>query len=407
MRQPGGLGLPRGHPNPPTNRFCSECGATLAAVNPSDQADEAMEAPGTAPGFPQPASAAPGGVTARPSWQPRAVGVAGVLLVIALIAVLVTSSKNDTASERPQADAASSVNELAEQYLRDNCDIPGDGSLEHLSTSPTDDDLTEIAFTTSEDFVGSVYMDQDSEFLDQVDCPGSAENSTEVPPEWEGVGDPVEYLVASECGFGPETRFDLTLISISDPPPGEDPTWEIGLPDGTTGRLLPNGEVECPEVPDTTTVPSAELTLRPDGLGIVNLGDPEQEAYDTLTAAFGSPTSDATEPGCAEGNVRFLQWGNLFVSMLQGTVAAYTYTDQGQALPDLASEPLTPEGIGIGSTVSDLQAAYGDQLTMQYVEYGDLGDQFQVGDGTGLNGSISGQGPSDVVLSIGANRICI
>ena len=158
-------------------------------------------------------------------------------------------------------------------------------------------------------------------------------------------------------------------------------------------------------VPDTTA-PAAGLTLRPDGFGDINLGDPEAQAFDTLVAAFGNPVSDETVPDCPEGAARFVVWGNLLVSMSGGAVVSYSYSG-GEPLAGVDADPSTPEGIRIGSTVADLQAAYGDAVTVYYEEFGALGYQFKVGDDNGLVGALSGSSSSDTVLSIGANLFCI
>lgn len=296
------VACPAGHHTSALNHFCTVCGSPLSPAPIDATGDDAVDGDAAhyhgdhAPVVAAPPkdgrlSDAPQPDAERTRWlrSPALaiVGLVGVAAVGALMAML--ASRNGSGGSSSSGGGGGTQIELARQFLLDRCDLPDDASLTHLGTLPGDNGLTEISFTTSEDFVGTVYVDANSGFLDEVDCPGSADGDIEVPPEWEGVGDPVEYLVASECGFGPDTRFDLSLISVSDAAPGEQPTWEIGLPDGTIGRLLPSGEIECPVAssapdvpPPTPQPPSSDDPSCPDPLPPARIS-PEQAAACVMT----------------------------------------------------------------------------------------------------------------------------
>ena len=410
------VACPEGHTTGASNQFCTECGAPLsprqdegtASDNPIDdagpgatKADDHPPAPAPSPDSRLDDPPPPCGQSRwRGAPQATIVGLVGVGVVVALVAAL-AFRRGDGGGGSDGGEGVGTQVELAQQVLQERCDIPGDGSLEHLNTLPGDDELTEISFTTSEDFVGTVYVDAHSEFLDEVDCPGSAENDIEVPPEWEGVGDPVEYLVAIECGFGPETRFDLELVSISDPRPGEQTTWEIGLPDGTVGRLLPNGEVECPTPPPAAG--NEDLVLSGDGLGAVEFGDDAAEAISTVSELFGSPSSDETYSpgGCPPPVTRSVVWPDSAMVIYlsgDGEFVGYHFSGRGSAAYGL----VTSDGVALGDTLSDLTDSYGAALGLTENGF------FTVNDGTetGLEGFLSGEPQPETVDGFFAGSDC-
>ncbi len=122
----------------------------------------------------------------------------------------------------------------------------------------------------------------------------------------------------------------------------------------------------------TTATSGPSVTLRADGLGVTAFGDLPEYAVAALTVALGEPTSDATEPSfssfgtCPGTTLRAVEWGGLAVLITDGATAygveggphffAYLYRSGGD--PSL----LTQEGVGPGSSVADLRAAYGSAL---------------------------------------------
>jgi hypothetical protein len=110
--------------------------------------------------------------------------------------------------------------------------------------------------------------------------------------------------------------------------------------------------------------------LRRDGLGIVSFGDDAETAVAALESVLGPPEVDSgwEEWYCTAGLVRNLQWGGLYVLFTEGPtrwstggphLVFYSYgLEEG-------GDPLrltTPEGISLGSFVSDLEGVYGKAL---------------------------------------------
>ncbi len=107
--------------------------------------------------------------------------------------------------------------------------------------------------------------------------------------------------------------------------------------------------------------------LRADGIGALDFGDPTDLVVQTLVQEFGEPSS---EEGYVPGGhpLRYLRWEGIGLTV---RLSDYFFREDG--LEHLAGwsvwgqSPLltTAEGIGIGSTLSDLEAAYPDRVVLE------------------------------------------
>ena len=123
-------------------------------------------------------------------------------------------------------------------------------------------------------------------------------------------------------------------------------------PPGTAAATVPVGAP-----PTAATLPGQTLVLGADGLGAVRFGETAEATLATLQAALGPPSSDGPPRApCSPAITRTLAWGNLQVNLGPGFVG-YDMSLQGESR-DLRTEA----GIGRGSTVGDLQLAYGPRL---------------------------------------------
>ena len=154
------------------------------------------------------------------------------------------------------------------------------------------------------------------------------------------------------------------------------------------------------------------------GLGTVDfLADPENSIIH-ITASLGDPDFDsALVDGyqfygiCPAERIRILQWGNLEVAFAYPPdEGPYFFQWRVPARDGAGSvSPTTPQGIGLGSTVAELQAAYGDAVTVGF----DVDFQFWFFNlantafyGEGLSGAVSGGDPTDVITNVTAGQSC-
>ncbi len=130
---------------------------------------------------------------------------------------------------------------------------------------------------------------------------------------------------------------------------------------------------------DDDGAPIADLPLTPDGIGEVALGLDSETVVDQLTPLLGGPSDDTGWLDSGSGiygncpiPLRVVSWGSLATfhtgGPANGRFFAYSYGfDFGQALAGVDGRNLnltTPEGIGLGSTVAELNRL-GLPLTLQ------------------------------------------
>ena len=124
----------------------------------------------------------------------------------------------------------------------------------------------------------------------------------------------------------------------------------------------------------TTTLPeeAVEVVLRGDGLGVVVLGAPPDEAVDALTEALGAPTRDTGwEPAfseygtCPGEQIRGVEWDHLVLLFTDGE----TELGEGEHLfawRITGAPPAvgTANGFGFGATAADAEELYPGQVEL-------------------------------------------
>ncbi len=169
--------------------------------------------------------------------------------------------------------------------------------------------------------------------------------------------------------------------------------------------------------------PASDQLLLSDGLGVVRFGEPADTALPLLIDVLGrQPTDDSTTTGDMPQGfggtaVRFVSFGQLTVIISDG---AYYRDDgvmnfAGWSLDGTGpSELATPQGITLGSTIDELQTAFGDQLRLPSGPAEEVcGGAWSFGVGPsdlGFEGELSGpptDGSSSVTrLAAGAQSSC-
>lgn len=203
-------------------------------------------------------------------------------------------------------------------------------------------------------------------------------------------------------------------------------TTTTTVPETTTTTTIP--ETTTTTVPETTTTaeetttttePPESFVIRPDGIDLVFFGADADETIEQFTERLGDPDDDTGwvdqaeeyDGLCVGTLVRFATWGELELFFTDGPSAwapvgvehFASYTVLG---PDPDAGYLTSVGIGVGSTVSDVEAAYGDRAAIyEHPIYDAIFEHDPPGDGY-LFGTLTGLEDNDRVTTITGGFAC-
>ena len=183
----------------------------------------------------------------------------------------------------------------------------------------------------------------------------------------------------------------------------------------------------CSTAPDPTTTtlaaPLAVLTLTEEGLGDILVGFPPDVVLADISALSGSPDLDSgwipSEPNiygsCPGLAMRAVGWGSLVVIFITDTgdplderfytyTYGYDYSGNVGGVDPRGLDLRTETGIGIGSTVEDLEAAYGERLVVDGDTALDVWS-FQIA-GSSLQGLLDGPDPDGKITLIELTPSC-
>ena len=172
--------------------------------------------------------------------------------------------------------------------------------------------------------------------------------------------------------------------------------------------------VAAPSVPASVApsgpVAGPTLVLGREGLGVAAFGAGADDTIAAVTAVLGEPDKDSgwVEPlsigACAGEQGRFVAWGSLYLYFSDQSGFAsgephffgYSYGSESdlEAIPEGLA---TPEGIGLGTTVAFLRAAYHD-VVVEAGEEGLFPSNFYVD--ANLSGRLTGGDDDDLVTVI-------
>lgn len=248
----------------------------------------------------------------------------------------------------------------------------------------------------------------------------------------------VVALVATACSNGDatETTVPETLTTTSSVAPDTTTSSVVEttttVADTTTTTVAP--ETTTTTTSGTTTTVDTTVELTAEGIQAgptwVHFGYDDDDAVDAFEAIFGPPTEDtgwldSLTDGwdrfgvCPGPNVRGVRWGSGLSTSLQvlftdadtdfwtGGVQhffSYYYTD--------GANPVgltTPEGIGVGSSVGQLKAAYaGPDFTLEEAFFDPSQGYwtYRMNDWTGLWGYTTGIPDAFAVVSVNGGRGC-
>lgn len=161
--------------------------------------------------------------------------------------------------------------------------------------------------------------------------------------------------------------------------------------------------------PPSTPVPAATgkaaLSLDPAGLMVVivdtgstrliDFGLPKAQVLEILTRVAGAPGPETTNSECGAGPMQFVEFpGGLTLLFQEETFAGWS-VDR-----DSAGKQSTMNGVGVGSTRSELVAAFAGAD----IEETSLGQEFSAG---GLSGLLSGPGADAKIEAMWAGTSCV
>lgn len=196
-------------------------------------------------------------------------------------------------------------------------------------------------------------------------------------------------------------------------------TTTTTLPPTTT--TIPTTTTTTTTVPTTTTEPDplAALVLTPAGIGDVPLGAEAEAALADLGSVLGDPTDDTGWVDafsgfgtCPGSEVRVVTWASLQVFLSDGPTE---FAEAGRHFFSYSHSALGPEpvlglatnqGVRVGDTVADLEAAYQGALDISTDEV--FGPMWIV-DPAGppvIYGVLTGTEPDDSVSSIAGGFGC-
>ena len=224
------------------------------------------------------------------------------------------------------------------------------------------------------------------------------------------------------------------LVPVGPPPT----TGQAVVPSTTTAPATSTTGPVATNPPRTNPPPrpTGTVVLRADGLGVAAFGAAERAALRAFQGRLGQPDergswNGATPFGTCPGPVRAVRWGRLYVLFTNGptryapagrwhlfayqvdAVQRTRLDPQYTGPPPTAPPPLrgysptTAAGIGFGSTVAELRAAYGSRVRITFGTPGNT-HRFHVLQGAAgeLFGSLSGGTPGATVTGLDAGAVC-
>ncbi len=196
-------------------------------------------------------------------------------------------------------------------------------------------------------------------------------------------------------------------------PPTTTPPQATTTVEQTTTTVAPTTTVPSFAQPSrwdvqSTPVDAAELTLRAEGIGPIDVGTPIEEAAGILTASLGEADAAGIDGLCQPQESYWLQWGR-FKAIFNGDGAgaelvSYRYEISDTAVDDV--ELTTLSGVALGDSITDLQDTY-KVYTVSFEIIGST-DYFRLSDGGQLLlwGPVTSTDPTGTITGIYSPSPC-
>jgi hypothetical protein len=181
---------------------------------------------------------------------------------------------------------------------------------------------------------------------------------------------------------------------------GDDDT--VSTDDSEQTTTVP-GSTTSAAVTTTSIVDDVQLliVLNQDGIGFttensgsvsrVDFGSDQKLTRDTVVKSLGTPVEELTQPQCGQGTVDVSRWDDITLTFQDGLFVGWDVS-RGSTLT-------TADGIGLGSTLDELESSIG---AAEMVENSTLGREFTAGEYWGLLDETD-----DVVDFLSSGVICV
>ncbi|MBP7704972.1 MAG: hypothetical protein KA105_06760 [Caulobacter sp.] len=175
--------------------------------------------------------------------------------------------------------------------------------------------------------------------------------------------------------------------------------------DAPPAEATPPASAPPPSTPVPAPTGKTALSLDPGGLMVVivdtgstrmlDFGLPKAQTLDIVTRVAGAPSPETTNSECGAGPMQFVEYPGGLTLLFQDDRFAGWSADRHSA-----GKQSTMNGVGVGSTRSQLVAAYAGAN----IEETTLGQEFNAG---GLSGILSGTGADAKVETLWAGASCV
>jgi hypothetical protein len=182
---------------------------------------------------------------------------------------------------------------------------------------------------------------------------------------------------------------------------GDDDAVDADAGPGTTVTTTAPATTTTTPVATTTSVADVQLliVLNPDGLGFttkdsgsisrLDFGSAQSIVRDTVVKSLGKPLDEGTQSECGQGSRDSSRWDQITLLYADGTFVGWSI--------NRASTLTTADGIGLGTTLAELESSLGDVEVTE----GSLGREFTAGAYYGILDETE-----DVVDFLSAGEIC-
>lgn len=172
-------------------------------------------------------------------------------------------------------------------------------------------------------------------------------------------------------------------------------------PSNTSGASTTTAPTTTTTSTPTSVTGTSDMVLGPLGLGVIGFGTEAATALAELEARFGPAVDDRPLGSCPSGEVdRLVQFAELSVLIsASGATERFVAWDLG-APSEVPSRLTTAEGVGVGTSLTELRAAYGNRLELSPADPFGPGFEVDVDPPGRLGGTLTGTSGSATVATL-------